>query len=614
MSTTPQIRYHREQLWLGLALLVAILTVYSQVGSFAFNTYDDPVYVTENVMVQQGLSREGLAWAFGGVRGGAWMPLTWLSHMLDCQLFGLKAGGHHLVNVLYHIVNTILLFLILGRLTGEVWKSVMVAALFALHPLRVESVAWVAERRDVLSTLWGLLAILAYAAWVEKQGTFRYLALLLAFVAGLAAKPMLVTLPLLLLLLDIWPLRRIKTDGLVDLWRQKKTVLALLYEKIPLFLLVPIFAAITLFAEGQGGALGSLAVYPLAYRVSNALLAYVRYLGMTFWPVDLLPFYPFPKTISPWLAGVALFILGLITVAVLRNLKARPYLLVGWFWFLGTMLPVIGLIQQGSGFALADRYTYVPLIGVFIMVVWGGTALLERYGFPPLWMRLLSVGILAVLMILAFRQVGHWRNTTALFSYTLAVDPENKIALSQLGVQAREQGKYIEAYKDLSKAVLLYPDDFEAQGNLAKLLWLMGRTGEALRHYSEAMRLNPKNTAPYVDSGIIKAEQGDFAGALAYLRMAGALRPDDLGIHLNLALVLDRQGNYDEALRVFSTIIQANPGFAQAHNGMGVVYLETGRVGEAIDSFRTALRIDPGLQPARDNLALALRRQDGADR
>lgn len=609
MATKALNRWNRNTWGLSLALLVAVLTVYWQVGSFAFTTFDDPVYVTENPMVQQGLSREGLVWAFSGVRGGAWMPSTWLSHMLDCQIFGLEAGGHHLVNVFYHLANTLLLYVLLGRLTGEIRKSAMVAALFALHPLHVESVAWIAERRDVLSTFWGLLAILAYVGWVGKGGVLRYVLLLLAFLAGLAAKPMLVTLPLLLLLLDIWPLQRVSLAGLGDAWRQAKMIRRLLFEKIAIFLLVPIFAASTIIAENQGGALGSLADYPLSYRVSNALLSYVRYLGMTFWPVDLLPFYPFPKTIGLLLSGSSLLLLALISMGCFRNLKVRPYLTVGWLWFLLTLLPVIGLIQQGSGFALADRYTYVPLIGIFIMLVWGGADLAKRLGFTPLRLRMLSLVILAALALLSLQQTAHWRDTTTLFSYTLGVDPDNMIALSQLGVQARERGNYREAYELLRKAVVQYPNNFEAQGNIAKLLWLMGRTEEALQHYSEALRLGPKNPSPYVDIGIIKAEQGDFTGARDYLEKARALRPDDMEIRVNLALLSDRQGKYADALREFSAIIHDNPGNALAYNGIGVVYLETGRIGEAMNSFRTALRIEPGLEVARKNLELAMRRQ-----
>lgn len=601
--------YKRDQLKLILVLAIATLAVYLQTTSFSFITYDDPVYVTENVVVQKGLSLEGVVWAFTGIRGGAWMPVTWLSHMLDCQFFGLKASGHHLVNVLYHLANSILLFLLLNRLTAEFWKSTMVAALFALHPLHVESVAWIAERRDVLSLFLGFLSIMAYMCWLEKGGVGRYLLLVLCFIVGLASKPMLVTIPVLLLLMDFWPLRRLKIEGPVDLWGQWSSFRLLLVEKIPLFSVALASGFITVFAEDQGGTLGSLTEYPLSFRVGNAVLAYVRYLGMTFWPLNLLPYYPFPKTISFWLAGGALLILTLISIGCYVSLKSRPYLAVGWLWFIITLLPVIGIIQQGSGFALADRYTYLPLIGLFIMVAWGGGEFAERWGAKPHRIRLISVMVLAVMMVITFFQVGHWRDTTTLFSYTIALDPENKIALSQLGVQAREQGNYPVAYRYLNKAAALYPDDFEAQGNQAKLLWLMGRNDDAIRYFAEAMRISPKSAAPYADSGIIKAEQGDFAAAIVYLEKAIALRPNDLDLRLNLALVFYRQGKYDPAAREFSAIIQANPGYALGYNGLGLVYLETGRVDEAVSCFRTALRLDSELQIAKENLKTALSRQ-----
>ncbi len=609
MQTTPLLLDKREQLWLGLFLVITTLALYFQSTSFAFITYDDQVYVTENIVVQKGLSGEGIIWAFTGVRGGAWMPVTWLSHMLDCQLFGLKAGGHHLVNVLYHLTNTILLFFILNRLTGGLQKSAMVAAFFALHPLHVESVAWIAERRDVLSTFWGLLALLAYGVWVKKGGIKRYLLMVVCFVFALASKPMLVTIPVLFLLLDFWPLGRLKLECIGDIWVQRENISKLLFEKIPLFLVALAFGAITVFAEDQGGALGSLTEYPLPFRVGNGLLAYVRYLVMTFWPLNLLPYYPFPKTINPWLAGGALVLLVIITVGCFKNLKSRSYLAVGWLWFLLTLLPVIGIIQQGSGFALADRYTYLPLIGIFIMLVWGGAEVAEKWDIKPLRMRLVSLGVLIVILVLSFRQAGYWRDTSSLFSYTLGVDPENKIALSQLGVQARERGNYSEAYLYLSKAVGLYPSDFEAQGNQAKLLWQMGRTDDAIYHYSEAMRISPRNSRPYVDIGIIKAEQSDFAAAITYLEKAIALRPDDQEIRMNLGLVLYRQGRYDAAAREFSAIIQGNQEYAPGYNGLGLVYMDTGRIGEAITSFRAALRLDPGLEIARQNLETALGRQ-----
>jgi len=588
-----------------LGLVTAIIAVYGQTGNFEFTTYDDNVYVTENLAVQQGLTFAGVHWAFTTLQGGGWMPVNWLTHLLDCQLFGLWAGGHHLVNVGYHLANTLLLFLLLNRLTGLTWRSGLAAALFALHPLHVESVAWVAERRDVLSTFWWLVTMLAYLAWVNKPSRWGYVLLVFCFNTGLLVKATPVTLPLVLLLCDFWPLGRLPL-GRGDLFRLIRRPSPVLLEKVPLLLIALGSGVLTMIAEGGEGALGSSIDYPWAFRCGNALIAYVRYLYMAVLPVGLIPYYPYRIPLPLWQVIGSTLVLAVISWCCYRFRERFPYLLLGWFWFLITLLPVIGLIQQGSGFALADRYTYVPLIGIFIMVVWGAADLAARRRLTGPQVGLATGLVLGLLMVLSFQQVGRWRNTSTLFSYTLGEDQTNLVALSQLGVQAREAGHYPEAYGYLTKAEALHPRDYAAQGNLAKLLWLMGRRDEAIGHYSAALKLQPNNPGAYIDLGIIKAEQGDFSGATDYLRQALALNPARLEIRMNLALVFYQQKQYDAAEQEFAKIIQLDPNFAQAYNGLGLVDLARGKTQEAIAALRSALQIDPGLKEARENLQQAL--------
>jgi len=587
-----------------LGLAAAVFAVYGQTWDFAFTTYDDNFYVTENPVVQQGLTLAGLRWAFTTLHAGAWMPVNWLTHLLDFQLFGLWAGGHHLVNVGYHLANTLLLFLLFNRLTGQTWRSGLLAALFALHPLHVESVAWIAERRDVLSTFWWLLTMLAYLAWVKDASRRGYFLVLICFTAGLLVKATPVTLPLVLLLCDFWPLRRLPLGR--DLFRQFRRPSPVLLEKIPLLLIAVGISILTMIAVDVEGSLGSSVEYPWSFRCGNALIAYARYLYLTIRPVGLIPYYPYHMPLPAWQVVGSALLLAAISWACYRFRARFPYLVLGWFWFIITLVPVIGLIQQGFGFALADRYTYVPLIGIFIMVVWGGADLAARLRLTAPQLGLAAGVILVALMALSFQQVGRWRDTSTLFSYTITEDPNNLVALSQLGVQARDSGNYPEAYRYLTRAEAWHPGDYGAQGNLAKLLWLMGRRDEALGHYSAALKIQPQTPGAYLDIGIIKAEQGDFPGATDYLKQALALNPGNLEIRMNLALLFYQQKQYDAAGRELTQIIRDAPGFALAYNGLGLVSLAQGKKQAALTALRAALQIDPGLKEARDNLPQAL--------
>jgi len=599
----------RSKLVIVLLLILTTVAVYAQTASFEFTRHDDNYFVTENQVVQQGLSVENLIWAVTSVEHGTWSPTTWISHMLDCQLFGLTAGWHHLVNVGWHLANSLLLFFLLNRFTGSTWRSGLVAALFALHPLHVESVAWIAERRDVLSTFFWLLTMWVYGLWVARRTVAGYLLVVCCLALGLMAKPMLVSLPIVLLLWDIWPLQRLAIKRPKDLWGQRQTIARLIFEKIILLGLSIVSGLLNVVASELVGGLGSLREYPMAFRAGNALIAYARYLLMTVWPIDLVPHYPYPVEISLVQAAFALALLAFVTWQCLRRMDSQPYLMVGWFWFIISLLPVIGLIQQGAAFALADRYSYVPLIGVFIMFAWGGTDLAAQRGWARHWLFSVAGVLVLACAVLSFRQTAHWRDTKTLFSYTLQVDPENHIALQQLGVDYREDGQFDPAYRYLSEDARLNPNDFDALANLAQLLEKMGRFDEAISYYLQALERSPNNYEVFVHLGIIHATKGDFPGAEANFGKAIALQPDNPMLRLNLGSVYSMQRKFSEAERQFSMIINATPRFAEAYNALGLVKQEQGRWDEAITNFQAALRIKPDYQKAQANLQAAQERR-----
>lgn len=594
----------RNHLLIFLGLVVAVLIVYGQVWDFSFTSYDDGQFV-DQAMVRQGITPASILWACTSIINGAWLPVTWLSYIVDFQLFGEWAGGYHLVNVLIHLANSLLLYFLLFRLTRAQGKSGLVAGLFALHPLHVESVAWIAERRDVLSCFWELLAILAYTRWTRLRGLGHYLVVVICFVASLAAKPMAVTLPVVLFLLDFWPLKRALSECGKHPQSERNMLIRRLVEKAPLLLIALLISALTVFAEDMQGVIGSLEQYPMLFRVANALLSYCRYLGLMVWPVGLHPHYPYPDSIAPltvlWTAGF----LGMVSFFCFRAWKSSPYLVVGWLWYLVTLLPVIGFIQQGE-FGMADRYTYFPLIGIFIMIAWGGDDLARRLNLAGRGKTVLALAVLIVLAGCCYRQVGFWRDTPTLFSYTLTVAPANKIALSQMGVYYRDRGQLTAAVPYLEKARKLYPDDFDARANLGQLYDWQGRFQEALIELDAAYRIIPERTDVLVNMGIIRARQGDLTGAERDLIKALQSDPAYLDARYNLALVHFQQGRLDLAEQELAGIIRTSPGDAEAYNSLGIVLLAQGRKDEAVAAFREAIRLNNALQDARNNLQDAL--------
>ncbi len=434
----------RSEACIWLILITAVLLVYWQVGDHEFINYDDNVYITDNAQVQKGLTSKGIIWAFTTSHTGNWHPLTWISHMLDCELYGLNPRGHHLTNVLLHMANAILLFVVLRWMTGAIWRSGLVAALFALHPLHVESVAWAAERKDVLSTFFWLLTMVAYVHYVNRPGGKRYLLVLVTFFLGLMAKPMLVTLPFVLLLLDYWPLNRFKPRavtgsvedqslGFQSSGDDKLPILKAVMEKTPLFLMSLFSCVVTVMAQQEAGAISTLEIVPFKLRIANGLVSFVAYMGKMIWPQDLAVFYPHPiSDLQIWKPVAAgLFLLIVSTVALWVAQRCR-YVLVGWLWYLGTLVPVIGLVQVGEQ-AMADRYTYVPLIGLFIVVVWGFADLVKGWRSRR-WVVSVSAAVMVLaLMAGSWLQVAHWKSSVKLFKHALDATSNNYVAHYNLG-------------------------------------------------------------------------------------------------------------------------------------------------------------------------------------
>jgi tetratricopeptide (TPR) repeat protein len=645
----PSVRRYVLELLICLFLIVGILAVFWQVRTHEFLKYDDQIYITNNPPVKTGLTLKGLIWAFSTTHAGNWHPLTWLSHMLDCQLYGLKPAGHHLTSLLLHTVSTLLLFLVLKRMTGALWGSSFVAALFALHPLHVESVAWAAERKDVLSTLFWMLTMWAYVRYAERPGLKRYLLVLLWFVLGLLSKPMLVTLPLVLLLLDYWPLGRFQfgqpsghhqsnTAKLKDSGDSRSFVLRLVLEKVPFFALAAISSFVTFLAQRSGGAVTPLESLPLESRVANALVSYGSYIGKMIWPDRLAVFYPYPDVLSLWQAAGAGLLLGCISLLVILAARRRPYLMVGWLWYLGTLVPVIGLVQVGEQ-AMADRYTYVPLIGLFIILAMGVPDLLSGWRYRRIVMAISASLLLLILMIVTWIQVGYWQNGVTLFEHSLKVTPNNSIsqfslgialndqgkpqeaivhyaealrfkpdnveAHYNLGVAVAQQGKIQEAIAHFTKALEIKPDHANARNNLGVILASQGRTKEAITHYTEALRIDPNNAYAHNNLGLILAQQWKNQEAVVHYTEALRLEPDYAEVHNNLGVALAQQGKNQEAIAHFIKALQIKPDYANAHNNLGIALAQQGRNQEAIGHFAQALRINPEYAEARFSLGLA---------
>jgi protein O-mannosyl-transferase len=544
MIKTDRISKELQERLLGLLLLALTLGVYWQVLDFDFILFDDPGYVFENSHVCGGLTWSGLSWAFTTFSVSNWHPLTWLSHMLDVRLYGICPAGHHLTNVIIHTVNALLLFLLLREMTGALWRSFLVAALFAIHPLHVESVAWVSERKDVLCAFFWMLTSLCYVRYVLKRSGAWYFGSLFCFMLGLMSKPMIVTLPFVLLLLDYWPLDRFRqrsatggdvqdgpaagVDSAVNLRR-------ILFDKGPFLILAAASCVITYIAQAEGGAMQSWESLALPSRMLNALYSYVQYLFLTIWPWDLAPFYPHPvKILNVWSGLASAVGLGSVCVLCVMLLRRKPYLAVGWFWFLGTLVPVIGIVQVGAQ-GMADRYTYIPLIGLFWAFVWGASEWLSRRKVSKTLTFLLAISMLAVMASTSWIQTGYWRDTRTLFNHTLAVTKENSMAHYVLSMFEKQRGN-MKAYDD---------------------------------HYRQAISLNPRFVALMHNRiGVTLVKEGMPNEAIAEFASALAIAPDYGVARNNLGVTLAQQGRFDDAIPQLLRVLKDNPHNVQARDSL----------------------------------------------
>jgi tetratricopeptide (TPR) repeat protein len=641
-----------QPFWICVLLIVGTAAVYWPIGTHGFIACDDPDYVMDNPEVQAGLTWHGAVWAFTTDHANNWHPLTWLSHMTDVQLFGVRPGWHHLVNLLFHTANSLLLFLLLKRMTGAQWRSALVAALFAWHPLHVESVAWVAERKDVLSTFFFMLTLLAYAKYVEEKAESRkqkaetaehgsrfqlsafsfllsawYGLALALFALGLMSKPMLVTLPFVLLLLDFWPLHRLQfPDGLKpgavrsSTFNVQRSELArLLVEKLPFLALSAVSCIVTFIVQGREGNVASFSRLPIDLRIANALLSYLLYLGKTFWPTGLAVHYPYPKAMPvELLILAAMVVLGISTLAFL-SLRRRPWLATGWFWYLGTLVPVIGLVQAGEQ-ARADRYTYITLIGLSIAVVWGvsdaASALCARCrkethlgGIGRLALTLISLAALSACLALTVSQVRLWKDTETLYRHALSVTSDNAHAHLNLGTALSWRGDDEEAAIHFAEAVRINPNYAEARSNLGFILAQKGKLDEAIGQYRAALAIRPDLGRTHYLLGNALLAQGKRLEAVAEYKATLAVKPDHPLALNDLAWTLStnpdpQERNGFEAVRLAENLCRQTVFHEAQYVGtLAAAYAEAGRFDDAV---RTA-------EKAKD-LALAAGQKDLAER
>jgi len=582
MKTTLSGRW----LTVGICLSLAALTwlVFSQTLWHDFINYDDPRYVYETTRITDGLSLSGIAWAFTHIHSLNWHPLTTISHMLDCQLYGLKAGWHHFTNVVLHTLAAILLFLALQQMTGAIWRSAFVAAVFAIHPLRVESVAWIAERKDVLSGVFFMLTLLAYAYYVRLPGVGRYLVVVSVFGCGLMSKPMLVTSPFVLLLLDYWPLDRVKGQ----LWKR-------LAEKIPLLALSAVSSVTTFLV--QKGAVGRTEELPILERINNAIVSYVLYIWQMLWPVNLAVFYPHPENRLPlWEIVSCLLLLICITAAAILLRKQRSYLITGWFWYLGMLVPVIGLVQVGWQ-GHADRYTYLPQIGLYLALTWAVADLTALYRHRRVALSTAAILIIAALSSGARVQTSYWRDSETLFRHALAVTTNNDVAENNLGIVFLGQGKLDEAISLLQSAADLRPDNSPAHENLAKALLQKGRVADALVHYRKLLELQPDDMEVHNIVGTVLTQQGHVAEGVEEWQKVLAIQPDNGNAMSNLAWVFATSP--DESVRNGPKAVQLAEQAVRISGGripilfrtLGAAYAESGRFSEAIQAAQQGIEL-----------------------
>jgi tetratricopeptide (TPR) repeat protein len=572
-----------------LLLIIACLVAFGRIAGNHFINFDDPGYITKNYMVQSGLNLQSVKWAFSAFAMGNWHPLTWLSHMLDWTLFGNNAGGHHVMSLLFHIGTVIFLFLFLFKTTNNLWPSAFAAAFFALHPLRVESVAWASERKDVLSMFFGMASIYAYAFYAESSKLSKYFLCLILFILSLMSKPMLVTLPCILLLLDYWPLQRLtfsgSTGGTFGVARR------LVIEKIPFFILTAAMGLITFWAQKKEGAVSSIDVLPFFTRAENAIFSYAAYLGKTVWPVNLSVFYPYELFLPAWKVTLSLLILVFITVAVIRYFRKMPFLFTGWFWYLGTLVPVIGLVQVGKQ-AMADRYTYLPSVGIAVMLAWGIPLLMKNEIIRKKVLCPAAFAALLVLSVLTWNQCGYWKSNVTLFNHAAKVTGKDSeghpigAAFTELG-----QYQYQKEISEYNKAIRMNPDNHLAYFSRAIAYARLGQYHNAIRDYNAVIRLKPDYVEAYNNRGNIYGQHGQYQLAIEDFGKAIEINPNHVRAHNNRGLAHSGLGQYEKALENFNKAIGLQPDYVNAYNNRAFVHLNIGNIPSACADAKKACEL-----------------------
>jgi len=606
-----------------LFLAVTTLIAFFQVGNLGFINFDDEDYITQNPPIQNGITIRGLYWAFTTGHSSNWHPLTWISHMLDIQLFGLNPYGHHVTNLLFHLASVLLLFFVLNRMTKALWQSAFVAALFALHPLHVQSVAWVSERKDVLSTFFWMLTLVAYAYYSERPRFKSYLVVVASFALGLMAKPMLVTLPFVLLLLDYWPLERFASKkpaqpiraeetSPVSTGRKKRktgkhaltnivkiekpagkilkwaTIRPLVMEKIPLFALAAVSCVVTYIAQNKSGAVASIEIYTPAIRITNAFVSYFFYIAKTIWPHNLAVFYPHPGLWPLWqVLGATLFLVA-VTYAVIRMAKQFPCLPVGWFWFTGTLVPVIGIMQVGAQ-AMADRYTYIPSIGLFVMAAWGIPEIFRKRRYGKEVLAATSALCLLAFLILTWRQVGYWRDSITLYDHALEVTEGNYLIYNNRGLTYYDLGNHKRAIEDFDRAVQFRPRFAPAYANRGNALTHLGDYAQAIRDFDMAIKIDPLYAQAWTNRGNAYSAAGNYTRGIEDLSRAIEINPENAQAYSDRGAAWAGIGNQKQALEDFNRAIGIDPRYAEAYCNRGLFYQSHGEYRKAIDDYDKAI-------------------------
>jgi len=573
MSDTPRVKSD----FLIIAILtILVLSIYWQVGKYPFIAFDDDVYVYENSHVRQGLTLKGIAWSFTTFHGSNWHPLTWISHMVDVELFGMNAGWHHRMSILLHLLNTVLLYLVMSKMTGGIWRSAFVAALFGVHPLHVESVAWIAERKDLLSTLFWILTMGVYLRYTRRPSLGRYLPVAIFFALGLMCKPMVVTLPFILLLMDWWPLRRMTLNNSQNFGSPSyslSTFSGLILEKVLLLGFSAISCFVTFLAQSWEGAVQSFDYIPFGMRISNGFVSYVSYLWKMVWPSSLTVFYPHPATaqsgLPAWEITGAALLIGTFSLLAVWQRHCRPYLGMGWLWYLGTLIPVIGLVQVGNQ-AMADRYTYLPLIGIFTAVAWAIPSLFLKGRLRQLLLGVLGGMVIVALSSVAWHQTSYWRDDVTLFSRSLAVTKNNWLAWNNLGFAYDKLNRPQWAMTCYRNAIRIKSDYADAWSNIGAIYIKSGQPEQSIVYFREALKANPYYTK--------------------------ALN--------NLAAAYYELGQPEQAIMYYWKALQIKPDYAEAWYNLGLSYVQYGQPDRAVSCFREALRIKPDFKEALQKLSV----------